>query len=123
MLDPAARIGQLSDIVGTNLPVQVSCHLYIVQEEQRPVLSREVSDLFWVPFPELYDQKRHCTTTVRFADTAFAVPAITLPVAGKPVLWGITYRLVMQLHEILHAGGNEDCISGNSRYTHAIDYL
>jgi hypothetical protein len=39
------------------------------------------------------------------------VPAILLPVDNKPVLWGITYRLVTQLLSLLDGGatGEEFC--------------
>lgn len=95
-------LGRLSDIVGANLPVRVSCYVFLVGTEQvEPAVSVEVQDVFWVRLTDLYDTGRHITATVAFSGTMHEVPAIMLPRAGKPVLWGITYRLVMQLLEII----------------------
>lgn len=95
-------LGRLSDIVGTNLPVWVSCCVYwigpIIAD---PVLSEEVSDAFWIRLSDVRDRKRHLLAPVAFDDRSFEVPAIRLPCEGKPVLWGITYRLVMQFLELL----------------------
>jgi 8-oxo-dGTP pyrophosphatase MutT (NUDIX family) len=101
-LEPAHYLGRLSDIVGANLPVRVSCCLFGVDRaEHLPVLNDEVRDLFWVTLDDLRDPERHVQTTVAFGEKRFDVPAIRLPVDDKPVLWGITYRLVMQFLELL----------------------
>ncbi len=95
-------LGRLSDIVGTNLPVRVSCCLFGIDRMNcRPVLNEEVRELFWVTLSDLKDQERHQRSSVAFDEKLFEVPAITLPVDNKPVLWGITYRLVMQFLGIL----------------------
>lgn len=95
-------LGRLSDIVGTNLPVRVSCCLFGIDRANcSPVLNEEVRDLFWVTLSDLRDQERHLLSSVAFDEKRFEVPAITLPVDNKPVLWGITYRLVMQFMGIL----------------------
>lgn len=101
-LGRARYLGRLSDIVGANLPVRVSCCLFGVDRlEFCPELNEEVSDLFWVTLAELNDQTRHIKSSVSFDEKSFEVPAIRLSVADKPVLWGITYRLVMQFIELL----------------------
>ncbi|MDD5287237.1 MAG: hypothetical protein PHD54_15410, partial [Desulfuromonadaceae bacterium] len=43
----------------------------------------------------------HLLADVAFDDRRMEVPAIRLPSDGKPVLWGITYRLLMQFLELL----------------------
>lgn len=99
-------LGRLSDIIGANLPVRVSCCLFAVDKNHvRPVLNEEVRNLFWVTLSDLRDPERHARNPVAFDDKLFDVPAIQLPVANIPVLWGITYRLVMQLLTILE----DDC--------------
>jgi 8-oxo-dGTP pyrophosphatase MutT (NUDIX family) len=96
-------VGRLSDIVGANLPVRVSCFAYAaISSEIHPAVSPEVHDVFWVKLSDLRDPERHQMATVGFSDRIFKVPAIILPQPGKPVLWGITYRLVMQFLEIIH---------------------
>lgn len=101
-LEQGCYLGRLSDIVGANLPVWVSCCVYRVSQKiSDPVLNGEVSDVFWIRLSDVIDRKRHHLALVAFDDRRFEVPAIRLPVDGKPVLWGITYRLVMQLLELL----------------------
>lgn len=95
-------LGRLSDIVGTNLPVRVSCCVFVMDRNDFvPVLSDEVSDLFWTGLSVLRDPARHLLTEVAFDDRKMEVPAIRLPCTGKPVLWGITYRLLMQFIELV----------------------
>lgn len=105
-------LGQLSDIIGLNLPVRVSCCLYRMDRRHgRPVLNEEVRDLFWVRLSDLRDPERHQQCRVAFGEKTFEVPAIRLPVVDKPVLWGITYRLVMQFLSILEGDSiiGEEC--------------
>jgi 8-oxo-dGTP pyrophosphatase MutT (NUDIX family) len=101
-LNQARYLGRLSDIVGANLPVRVSCCLFVVDRTHyRPVLNEEVDDLFWVSLSDLCDSGRHLPSRVAFGEKWFEVSAIKLPVENKPVLWGITYRLVMQFLHLL----------------------
>lgn len=106
-------LGRLSDIMGANLPVRVSCCLFGVDRTNcSPVLNEEVEDLFWVTLSDLRDSKSHMLSSVAFDEKRFEVPAIRLPVYDKPVLWGITYRLVMQFLSLLEgnsASGEEFC--------------
>jgi 8-oxo-dGTP pyrophosphatase MutT (NUDIX family) len=100
-LEEGSYLGRLSDIVGTNLPVRVSCCLFAVDRVGcLPVLSDEVSDVFWIRLSDLRDTARHLLADVAFDDRRMEVPAIRLPCDGKPVLWGITYRLLMQFIEL-----------------------
>ena len=95
-------LGRLSDIIGANLPVRVSCCLFAVDKNHiQPVLNEEVRKLFWVNLADLRDPERHARSPVAFDDKMFDVPAIRLPVDNMPVLWGITYRLVMQFLRVL----------------------
>lgn len=108
-LEQGRYLGRLSDIIGANLPVRVSCCLFGVDRMNcRPVLNEEVRDLFWVTLSDLRDPGRHLQSGVAFDEKFFDVPAIRLPVDNKPLLWGITYRLVMQFLCLL----KDDCASG-----------
>lgn len=107
-LGEGVYLGRLSDIIGANLPVRVSCCLFGIDRTKcRPVLNEEVRDLFWVALSDLRDQRRHLQSSVAFHDKYLEVPAIALPVVDKPVLWGITYRLVIQFLSILE--GDNAC--------------
>lgn len=104
VLESEHYLGRMSDIVGANLPVRVSCFAYAaVTTEINPVVSPEVRDVFWVRLSDIRDPGRHQIATVGFSGRSLEVPAIILPQPDKPVLWGITYRLVMQFLEIIHS--------------------
>jgi 8-oxo-dGTP pyrophosphatase MutT (NUDIX family) len=94
-------LGRLSDISGAHLPVLVSCFVYGVGDHQPFVLSHEIRDAFWLSFAGLTSPERHVMAQVRFAGKILERPAIHLLQPGKPVLWGITYRLVMEFLELL----------------------
>jgi 8-oxo-dGTP pyrophosphatase MutT (NUDIX family) len=100
-LREGSLLGRLSDIVGAHLPVLVSCFVYRVDAPPPFALSEELRDLFWVPLADLAAPQRRVTAPVRFAGETFERPAILLPHPGKPVLWGITYRLVTEFLELL----------------------
>lgn len=105
-LNQGRYLGRLADIVGANLPVRVSCCLFGVQKDKfQPTLNEEVCDLFWVTLSALQDQTRHHQSSVAFGEKNFEVPSIRLPVDNKPVLWGITYRLVMQFMSTIAQNG------------------
>jgi 8-oxo-dGTP pyrophosphatase MutT (NUDIX family) len=104
-LSSARRLGRLADIEGAHLPIRVSCFVYGVAGAVTLQPGTEVRDAFWVPLEALRDPVRHVTAPVSFGDEQFERPAIVLPVEGKPVLWGITYRLVMQLLALFDGAG------------------
>ncbi|HEY4744158.1 MAG TPA: CoA pyrophosphatase [Desulfuromonadaceae bacterium] len=100
-LGAARFLGRLTDIAGAHLPVRVACFVYGLEGmQEEPVLNGEVYDAFWVRLEDLTAAERHVIAPVRFADEGFEVPAIRLPQSGKPVLWGLTYRLTIQFLEL-----------------------
>lgn len=107
-LSDGCYLGRLSDIAGAHLPIRVSCFVYGVHGNPPLSPGEEVRDAFWVPLRVVGDPGRQVTASVRFGDERLERPAIILPVAGKPVLWGITYRLVMQFLSLLGGGGRGD---------------
>jgi len=101
-LESERYLGRMSDIVGSNLPVRVSCFAYATASRAIfPVANHEVRDVFWTRLSDIRDPARHQMATVGFSGRTLVVPGIILPQADKPVLWGITYRLVMQFLEII----------------------
>ena len=103
-LSAARYLGRLSDIVGHNLPVRVSCFVYGLLQPVQPVLSHEVHDAFWYGFDELTASKRQVSSKVNFDGRQLDAPAIDLGLPDKPVLWGITYRLVSQFRQVIESG-------------------
>lgn len=88
-------IGQLDDISGTHLPVIVSCFVYQIPNPAPLTLSDEVEQTFWIPLSRIIDTRHHGPAMVSFNGQTFSRPAIDLLGPGHRVLWGITYRLVM----------------------------
>lgn len=94
-LATAGYLGRLSDLDGAHLPVLLSCFVYAVPPGVQPELSDEVKDAFWVSIADLLDLSRHGIHKFTFSGDGFESPCIRLPYEDKPVLWGLTYRLVM----------------------------
>lgn len=107
-LAPARYLGRLSDVHGAHLPVLVSCFVYGLERiDAHLSLSSEVEDAFWIPLDDLTDPRRRGLHTFSFAGDRFQGPCINLPVADKPVLWGLTHRLVMEFLEIIQTNEEE----------------
>lgn len=101
-LDMADMMGQLDDIAGAYLPVTVSCYVFLLSEyEPEMILNEEVRETFWFPLKELGNPERHHKARVDWHDAVRHVPGIDLLGKRGPVLWGITYRLVMQFLELI----------------------
>lgn len=94
-------LGQMPVVRGSYLPVQVSCFVYWMDGlPLELVLNGEVFDTYWADLNELDNRDRHLIAPVRFRGEDFEVPAIRLCWPGSPVLWGLTYRLVMHFLEL-----------------------
>jgi 8-oxo-dGTP pyrophosphatase MutT (NUDIX family) len=95
----ADYLGQLDDILGAYLPVRVSCFVYGLMANAPLAVNcnHEVSDFFFVPLNKLRDPRRHFNAEIEWRQELRQTPAIDLLGPGRPLLWGITYRLVDQL--------------------------
>ena len=99
-LGKAEYLGRLSDHDGAHLPVLLSCFVYgIVEEEIEFTISEEVKDVFWLTIEELIDPDSRGMHEFTFAGDRFESPCVQLPYDDKPVLWGLTYRLVTEFLE------------------------
>lgn len=104
-LEKARLLGRLPDINGSHLPVSVSCFIYGLPADHPHTikLNCEVQDAFWIGIDELAVPERHIISGVTFGGEAFEMPAIYIPRPDTPVLWGLTYRLVMEFFNILRS--------------------
>lgn len=100
-LETARYLGRLADIAGAHLPVRVSCFVYGLTMPASLLPGDEIRRTFWVPLATLCDPERRIEAPVRFDGTPLVSPAIRVLAPGETVLWGITYRLVVQFLEIL----------------------
>ena len=100
-LGKARCLGRLSDIAGVRLPIRVSCFVYGIRGLVSLRIGEEIRDAFWVPFDYLVDPQSRMMATFHFRGEAMECPAIRLPMLDKPVLWGLSYRLIMEFLQIL----------------------
>lgn len=98
-LGSAEYLGRLSDHDGAHLPVLLSSFVYGIEEELEFIISEEVKDVFWLTIEELTDPNRHGAHLFTFAGDLFESPCIQLPFEDKPVLWGLTYRILSEFLE------------------------
>jgi len=100
-LADARYLGRLSDIAGVRLPIQVSCFVYGIEEGDRLSPNEEIWRVLWIPLSGLLDSECRVIRTFPFRGELLQEPAIRLPRSDTPLLWGLTYRLVMQFLQIL----------------------
>lgn len=105
-------LGQLPTAHGSYLPVQVSCFVYWINGAPAALkLNGEVRDTCWAGLDELLDHERHLIAPVSFGGREFRAPAIRLPWSDSPVVWGLTYRLVMHFLEMCQRGVVESAVA------------
>lgn len=100
-LTRCSYLGFLAEIAGAHLPVRVSCFVYLVPNDCIISLNCEIVDAFWVGLDQLADTRHHCLVPIPFGGEEVPRSGIRLPQAGKPILWGLTYRLVMEFFRLL----------------------
>ena len=101
-LSGAKYLGRLDDLLGAHFPVVISC--FVFGTRRRPALTlnaAEVAHAFWFPLEDLFDPRLRREKTVSFRGEEVTYPTIQLLEAGRPCLWGITYRLVSQFLEAM----------------------
>ena len=90
-------LGQLDDVTGATLPVQVSAYVYVTHHKPNLCPNDEVCDVFWSSIHDILDPTRLKTLQLKNRHPLKEVPAIDLLGPNRPVLWGLTYRLITQL--------------------------
>ncbi len=100
-LAEALYLGRMPEVVGSYLPVRVTCFVYwLPGPPGRLELNEEVFDVFWAGLDDIVAAESQILSTVNFGGEAFETPAICLLWPGAPVLWGLTYRLTKQFIDI-----------------------
>lgn len=92
-LAPAERLGRLDDLqagIPWLAPFVLSGFVYRLPARTPLRPNVEVREAFWVPVSDLLDPDRQ--TGHRVAGVRF--PAICVGEPGRPVVWGLTYRLL-----------------------------
>ncbi len=100
-LKPENRAGQLDDLLGAYLPIQISCFVYLLEEKPHLKLNGEVVDTFWVPLEELLNPQRRKQASFEYRGSIQSHPIIDLDGYCDRFLWGITYRLFESFFSLL----------------------
>jgi 8-oxo-dGTP pyrophosphatase MutT (NUDIX family) len=103
-LGHAEYLGRLDDIVGnprTRPALVVAAHAFFLTERQEFELApKEVQDAFWFPLTDMLDQARSVEYTVSHGPEA-RYPGILVGVPDRHVVWGLTYRFLENLLDVL----------------------
>ncbi len=116
-LTRAEYLGQLDDIAGAYLAVTVSCFVYFLPETGPLKPNHEIGHIFHFPLCELSNPGRHQRVTIEWQGKPRQVDAINLLGPLRPLLWGITYRLVTQFIRLLAAKSAPNGSRGHSPST------
>ena len=107
-LGEAGYLGRLDDLSGTTLNVQVAGFVYLLTPstpqgtsdreslETNLTLNHEVRSAFWIDVKDLVDPSRHLHSHFPIGGRQLLQPAIEMG-TDRPLLWGLTYRFVMQI--------------------------
>lgn len=102
-LTAAEALGRLTDLTTTDEQMVVAAFVYYLtdaggfDEDPPRQLSSEVADAFWFPINALLEPSRHSRQTFECRGTDRGYATIELLGTGRPVLWGVTHRLVARL--------------------------
>lgn len=100
-LAAAESLGRLTDLTTSDEQMVVAAFVYCLADarsDDAPLqLSSEVADAFWFPVNALLEPARHSRKTFESRGTDRIYATVDLLGPGRPVLWGVTHRLVDRL--------------------------
>jgi 8-oxo-dGTP pyrophosphatase MutT (NUDIX family) len=100
-LQPQQYLGQLDELSGAYLPIQIYCFVYLLEEKPEFATNGEVVDTFWVPLSELLSTQRRTEASFTYRGQKRTHPIIDLDGYCEQFLWGITYRLFENFFTLL----------------------
>lgn len=105
-LDERMIIGRLDDQQGSNrnraLNLAISCFIFRLEHDPRLVLNYEVAEAFWTPLNALTNPVNHFFYQTQHRLEPFSAIRLGHGSNGQNrVLWGLTYRFVQRLLEIV----------------------
>ena len=96
-LSTAEYWGRVDDLTGNMLPVVVSGFVYRLETPAALVLNHEIESAFWAGADQFRDPGRRTQYRLRRRGKEQAFPALDLLGPNRPLLWGLTFRIVRQL--------------------------
>lgn len=105
-LDERMIIGRLDDQQGSNrnraLNLVISCFIFYLEQDPRLVLNYEVEEAFWTPIKTLKNPVNHFFYQTQHRHEPFSAIRLGQGSNGQDrVLWGLTYRFVQRLLELV----------------------
>jgi len=100
-LTAADYLGRLDDLYGATLPILVSCFVYAAAARPCLCANHEIAGSFWLSLDRLLDPTRHRVQQFNYRGRMTSQPVADLLGPGKPLLWGITYRLLGNFFAVL----------------------
>lgn len=92
------HIQRLGDLTIPSPPVRVASFVYSIARTATLRLDpEEVAEAYWIPITALQDPARRTHSAILVGGRVRRYPAIRLLGEGRPLLWGITYRLIRRL--------------------------
>ena len=96
-LSTAECWGRVDDLTGHMLPVVVSGFVYRLETPAALVLNHEIESAFWAGADQLRDPGKRTQYRLRRRGEEQTFPALDLLGPNRPLLWGLTFRIVRQL--------------------------
>ncbi|MFT4636177.1 MAG: 8-oxo-dGTP pyrophosphatase MutT (NUDIX family) [Arenicella sp.] len=101
---PEDFIGQLDDLCGLKVndvfSVHVACFVFKPQRELALKANYEVADMVWLPISWL-DDRTNAFDYKHPKDPALSMPAVMIDQTKEQILWGMSLRMISNLHELL----------------------
>ena len=100
----AEYLGRLDDIIGnprTSPTLVVAAHAFFLTENQKIQLApQEVQEAFWFPLADMLEESRSVEYTISHLPEA-RYPGILVGIPDRHVIWGLTYRFLENLLNVL----------------------
>ena len=100
-LGPEEYLGRLDDLATVTTSMRVAAFVYGIAGPRPLRTGDEVEEAFWYRFAELLDPERQAPREFEHRGERDFWPSIDLRRPGCPFLWGVTYRFVSHLAELL----------------------
>ena len=95
-------LGRLDDIYASLVRVKVSAYVFCLEGQPNTITpNHEVQRHFWVPVSHFFQPEHHALRSIDWHGSSTDVPSFFIH-SSVPPLWGLTYRLLMQL--LKHCG-------------------
>ena len=100
-LGPEEYLGRLDDLATVTTSMRVAAFVYGIAGQPPLRTDDEVEEAFWYPLAELLEPERRALREFEHRGERDFWPSIDLRRPGSPFLWGVTYRFVGRLAELL----------------------